>query len=224
MNAGTLIVEKTLAPPFVGFSAKDFDLFAVEGLEPRMAELKEHLRPKLTVIGEQMAPVLSVALGREMYPHVAKHARRKTNPPNDSWVAFSEDPRGYKKWPTFMVGLWYTHLFVQFGVIYESPIKGRFGDAMLHFYDQIRAILPMSYEVFPDHTKPDGIPLSNVSSEQFADLIDNLTKKRQADLLFGLRISREEVLSMSSSDSMNRILDAGGKLAKLYSIAKGDFA
>ncbi|WP_397261357.1 DUF1054 family protein [Peribacillus simplex] len=33
---------------------------------------------------------MSVLTGDEMYPHVAKHARRKVNPPNDTWVAFAK--------------------------------------------------------------------------------------------------------------------------------------
>ena len=52
---------------------------------------------------------------------------RTVNPPNDTWVAFAANKRGYKMMPHFQIGLWETHLFVWFAVIYEAPNKAEFG-------------------------------------------------------------------------------------------------
>lgn len=88
-----------------------------------MEGIKELIRPKLETLGQHFAPSLSLATGEEMFYHVAKHARRTVNPPKDTWVAWAGDKRGYKKHPHFQVGLWGTHLFVWYAVIYESPFK-----------------------------------------------------------------------------------------------------
>ncbi|ASB89775.1 UPF0637 protein YktB [Bacillus sonorensis] len=105
------------------FTEEDFHTFTIEGLDARMGVLKETVRPKLQGLGEHFAPVLSVLTGDEMFVHVAKHARRSVNPPDDSWVAFANNKRGYKKLPHFQIGLWKTHVFVWFALIYESPSR-----------------------------------------------------------------------------------------------------
>lgn len=69
------------------FTADDFDVFKIDGLDPRMDALKERIQPKLQALGEHFSQKLSVMTGDEMHPHVEKHARRTVNPPNDTWVA-----------------------------------------------------------------------------------------------------------------------------------------
>lgn len=112
--------------PFEGFHTQDFDVFKVPGLEPRMEALIANVRPKLTMLGDEIAPFLSALCGEEMFPHVAKHARRTINPPNDTWVAWAASKRGYKALPHFQVGMFESHLFIIFAVIYESPNKVTF--------------------------------------------------------------------------------------------------
>ncbi len=206
----------TGAVAFSGFTASDFDVFSVPGLDLRMAALKERVRPKLSEIGDYMAPVLTEATGQTMYAHVAKHARRKTNPPSDSWVAFSQDARGYKKWPTFMIGMWYTHLFVQFGVIYEAPQKADFGRAAIRHYAAIRRELPSDFIMYHDHTKPDGKAFSDMSEDDFLEAAERLTSRKQADLLFGMEIPRSVVLHMGAGELLSTIHMAGQTLARVY--------
>ena len=43
--------------------------------------------------------------GAPAFAHVAKHARRTVNPPDDTWVAFALDKRGYKKHCHFKVAV-----------------------------------------------------------------------------------------------------------------------
>lgn len=108
---------------FPGFAQEDFEALTVPGLEGRMEAIISRIRPKLETLGTELAPYLSALCGEEMYPHVAKHARRTVNPPNDTWVAWAASKRGYKALPHFQVGLFPTHLFIIFAVIYESPNK-----------------------------------------------------------------------------------------------------
>ena len=86
------------------FRDEDFETFTVDGLDERMTVLKERVRPKLEALGEHFAPLLSSITGDEMFVHVAKHARRSVNPPNDTWVAFANSKRGYKSSLIFKLG------------------------------------------------------------------------------------------------------------------------
>lgn len=85
------------------FTQTDFDVFNISGLENRMAALIENTRPKLEHLGEHFSSYITEMTGDETYAHVAKHARRTTNPPDDTWVAFSTNPRGYKMMPHFQI-------------------------------------------------------------------------------------------------------------------------
>lgn len=204
---------------FPGLSGEDFDVFAVPGLEGRMAMLRERLRPKLESFGATFAPLLTETLGEPMHAHVARHARRTTNPPNDSWVAFSRDARGYKKWPCFMIGCWQTHLFVQFGTIYESPLKGGFGLAVQDAQAKVRLQLGEAARIHADHTTAHGERLTDVTEARFREVCDRSAGVRQADLLFGYEWDRATVQGLAPDALQHVLQEALLALAPLYRLA-----
>lgn len=82
----------------LGFKARDFEVFSVEGFSNRMGLIYQHVRPQLVKLGNELAPELSRKLHLEFFPHVAKHARRTVNPPAETWAAFGPSPKGYKRY------------------------------------------------------------------------------------------------------------------------------
>ena len=90
---------------FTGFNASDFKVFDLQGFLPRMAAIRGQIRPKLEALGQELVTTMARATGGEAYAHVAKHARRTVNPPDDTWVAFGPDKRGYKKSCHFKVAI-----------------------------------------------------------------------------------------------------------------------
>lgn len=100
---------------FPGFDAQDFDVFAISDFHDRMFHIRSRIRPKLAQLGDDVAPKLST-LGHPMYPHTASHARRRVNPPDDTWVAFSRSARGYKRYAHFEIGINHEEVFVRFVV------------------------------------------------------------------------------------------------------------
>ncbi|MCE4956909.1 YktB family protein [Macrococcoides caseolyticum] len=166
------------------FTKKDFEVFQVEGLAPRMAALIETTRPKLEALGEHFSHYLSEQTDETFYPHVAKHLRRKTNPPNDTWVAFATNKRGYKMLPHFQIGLFGTHAFVLFGVIYESPEKDRMASK---WKKQIKTIqsLDESFIIKGDHMKEDFEVISDLSKKEIEAYIKRLTEVKKGELMFG---------------------------------------
>src|SRR5262245_51059472 len=87
------------------FTRNDFKIFDMPGFHERMAAIRSRIRPRLASIGETIAPRLSALIDHPLHVHVAKHARRTVNPPDDTWAAFGADPRGYKKDVHFKVAV-----------------------------------------------------------------------------------------------------------------------
>jgi len=90
--------------PSPAFYATDFKVFDEQGFRARMGAIRARIRPKLEAVGHSLTPAVSRATGGDAYAHVAKHARRTVNPPEDTWVAFGPDARGYStatlRWPS----------------------------------------------------------------------------------------------------------------------------
>ncbi|WP_151734803.1 DUF1054 domain-containing protein ['Paenibacillus yunnanensis' Narsing Rao et al. 2020] len=194
---------------FQGFDPNDFAVFAIDGLEPRMEALIARVRPKLDELGDELVPYLSALCGEEMYPHVAKHARRTVHAPNDTWVAWGPNKRGYKALPHFQVGMFQSHLFIVFAIIYESSNKTIFAEALKGRYEELRGTLPGDYFWSTDHLDPRGIPQSEMDADKLDELARKLKEVKKAEVTCGLRI-----------DSGNPLLQDG---ARLLEVIEGTF-
>ncbi|MFC5403152.1 DUF1054 domain-containing protein [Cohnella soli] len=175
---------------FTGFRDSDFEVFEIEGLEARMEALIDLVRPKFHALGETIAASLSTLTGEEMFVHVAKHARRTVNPPNDSWVAFANNKRGYKAHPHFQIGLWSTHVFIQFAIIYECPGKENFAERALAELSSLRRAIPDDFVWSKDHMVPTGLRHGDLSDEELADLLHRLKTVKASELTCGIHILR----------------------------------
>ncbi|WP_246067415.1 YktB family protein [Paenibacillus koleovorans] len=174
------------------FQSQDFDVFTIPGLEPRMKALIERVRPKLHQIGDSLVPWLSAACGEPMFPHVAKHARRSVHPPQDTWVAWSSSKRGYKALPHFQLGLWSTHLFIQFAIIYECDRKVAFAEHAIDQLADIRKRIPDGYFWSGDHMDPSFTLGRDLSDEQLKALLERLRTVKKAELLCGIELKRDD--------------------------------
>ncbi|KQU60515.1 DUF1054 domain-containing protein [Rossellomorea marisflavi] len=204
---------------FNGFTEEDFNVFSIDGLDARMEAIVEKVRPKLDLLGQHFAPSLSVMTGDEVHYHVAKHARRSVNPPNDTWVAFASDKRGYKKHPHFQIGLWGTHLFIWFAMIYEAPGKADFGRKIEQHVDEIPEMIPGEFVWSGDHMKPGATPYDSMSKDDLLTLAKRVQTVKKAELLCGLHLDRDTVTKMSGEDLMDRITVAFETLLPLYKMS-----
>lgn len=201
---------------FQGFTKEDFEVFEVPGFEPRMDALKRCLRPKLEQLGADMSVFLSDLLHQPIYPHVAKHARRRVNPPVDSWVAFSHDKRGYKKHPHFQIGAWRTHAFATFGLIYESPFRQAYAEELRQHLDEVVSNVPANFVWIPNHMDPHALPARDVTRERLLELANGLEHKRPGELLVGICVDREEAARMSAKVFEDKVKACFRKLTPLY--------
>lgn len=205
---------------FLGFSNEDFDVFLIDGLEARMDALKEKIRPKLESLGQHFAPTLSTLTGDEMFIHVAKHARRTKNPPNDTWVAFGSNPRGYKMLPHFQIGLWNTHMFIWFAVIYECPQKKIIGSKLENNINQIMSMVPKDLVWSTDHTKPSATVHTQLSKEQLQSFFQSLQTVKKAEILCGYEIDRNTAVNMKPTALLDQIDKVFKKLVPIYNMVK----
>jgi uncharacterized protein YktB (UPF0637 family) len=204
---------------FTGFTHSDFDVFSIDGLENRMDALKTHIQPKLSALGDYFAPTFSTMIGEEMFAHVAKHARRKVNPPNDTWVAFSSNARGYKMLPHFQIGLWGTHVFIWFAMIYEAPQKSEYGKKLQLQVNQIQQNIPKNFVWSVDHMKPNALKHEQLSKEDLTNMFVRLQTIKKAEILCGVQIPREEAIHLSGQQFLERAESVFKKLYPLYKLA-----
>lgn len=204
---------------FSGFTNEDFDVFTIEGLDDRMEALKQHIRPKLEDLGKHFTPELSSLTGDEMFYHVAKHARRTKNPPKDTWVAYAANPRGYKMMPHFQIGLWETHLFIWFALIYEAPNKEEFGKVLERNAEKLLFETPKEFVWSTDHTKPDVVKHSGLSKSDLQTMFNRLQTVKKAEILCGYNIPRETAVQMSSQELMDKIESVYKTLIPLYKLS-----
>lgn len=205
---------------FNGFNDSDFKVFQTQGLDERMEEIINQIRPKLEALGNKYAEELTALTGEEMFFHVAKHARRTVNPPKDTWVAFAPNKRGYKMLPHFQIGLWETHVFLWFALIYEAPIKDAYGQIIRKNINKIKKNIPNDFVWSDDHMKPDSFPHREVKKERLEEMATRLSTVKKAELLCGVRIDRDEAVSMTENDWYERIDETFKTLLPLYELKK----
>lgn len=189
-----------MLPKLDGFTHDDFAVFSLPGFEARMTALKTRVRPKLEALGAALAPELSVLLGTPVYPHVAKHARRTVNPPQDTWVAWSTHPRGYKAHPHFQLGLWGSHVFMLFALIYESPLKAPFARRAQLELERVRLAVPEHFYWSGDHTRPGGRRHGDLTPEDLSAFFARAERVAKAEILCGVDLSRDEVVALAGGD------------------------
>ncbi|MFJ5765330.1 YktB family protein [Lysinibacillus sp. NPDC093210] len=199
---------------------KDFNVFQINGLEQRMDALDSCVRPKFSKLGENFSAFFSSHLGEEFYPHVAKHARRTVNPPNDSWVAFAPYKRGYKALPHFQIGLWSTHLFIVLAIIYEAPQKNLMAERLLANKTLLQQ-LPDEFIVSGDHMSPAAISLQDAKEEKLEELLIRLRDVKKGEFLVGRHISKEEAIKMTAKQFQQLTEETFQTLLPIYKIIQG---
>lgn len=201
---------------FRGFTKKDFDTFNIDGLEPRMEAIRERIQPKFKAIGETLAEDISEITDFEMNIHIAQHARRTKNPPNDTWMAFCHDKRGYKKHPHFQIGLFGDHLFMWLAYIYEMPGKQEVAKSFLDHKDDIKQTVPDNYVISLDHTKKDAVDFGEIDLEK---AITRFRDVKKAEFLIGRHIEPSNPVLKDGQLFLDEAEKTFRTLAPIYKIS-----
>jgi uncharacterized protein YktB (UPF0637 family) len=200
----------------IAFARDDFEVFGIPTFAERMQAIKERIQPKLSALGKQLQPALRELVQDEIYPHVAKHARRTVNPPPETWVAFGPSPRGYKKFGHF--GLVVSRGGLHTRIVVKDEAESRPHVAKL-LMDRASALA----KLFADHALArydrwdyTGLPEPVKPTADFWKGVAETLAKKTGGLDVGLGWPVDQVAKLSE----RQLLEAFELLSPLYEITR----
>jgi len=203
------------------FKPDDFKVFDIKGFNERMAAILTRIRPKLASIGQALEPKLSQAVDSPLYVHVAKHARRTVNPPNDTWAALGTSQRGYKKDVHFKVAV--SRNCVRFlfeaGLEYyakEEWVRG-WNSGFKGFASSIKSAKGLSW-FRNEHDEEPASQLAELDSAGIKALAGELTRRKDGQFVLGVRIPESKFVGLSEKQVETLAMAAFGPLAPLFHI------
>ncbi|MBI2215829.1 MAG: DUF1054 family protein [Candidatus Rokubacteria bacterium] len=205
--------------PSSAFRPPDFDVFSVKGFEPRMAAIRARIRPKLESLATSLAPALGKSAGSEVFAHVAKHARRTVNPPDDTWVAFGPDTRGYKKHPHFKVAISRNAIRFLFEIGPEHADKTRWAAAWKKSAPKLAPVLGRAKGLAwfrNEHDEEPAAWLADLSADAIGALADEVSRKRDGQLVIGRVVAAPEAAKWADTQYRDAALETFRALAPLY--------
>ena len=201
------------------FTAKEVQIFDIPGFAERMAAIRAEIRPKVEALGDALAPSLALVARVEIFPHVARHDRRTVNPPDDTWVAFGPDRRGYKKAPHFKVAVSRHALRFLFEVGPEFAAKPAFARAWKRQVPRLARTLSAAPGLGwfkNEHDEEPASPLVDFTPEKLGELADELTRTRDGQLVLGRAVPADEAARWTEAQYRSAALETFRMLAPLY--------
>jgi uncharacterized protein YktB (UPF0637 family) len=205
--------------PSAAFGAADFKGFDVEGFQPRMGQIRTRIRPKLETIGRSLAPPLSRSLGGDTFAHVARHARRTVNPPDDTWVAFGPDKRGYKKHCHFKVAISRHCVRFLFEIGPEHADKKRWAAAWKKNAGKLAPVLRRMKGLAwfkNEHDETPAAALADMTPEALVEMAEEILRTRDGQLVLGRVVSAEEAARWTEAQYRTAALETFRALVPLY--------
>ncbi|MEI5990183.1 hypothetical protein A5881_001676 [Enterococcus termitis] len=199
------------------FTEKDFDVFTIEGLDPRMAGIRSAIQPKFQELDDYFAEKLGETLETEFFVHIAQHRRRTVYPPENTWSALSQKKRGYKMEAHFQLGIWPDYLFMWLSLIDNPKNEKEIAQAFLDnpsLFEQLDDDFYLSI----DHTQPEIERLNE------ADLEKHLTRFRdvkKGEFQIGRIIRKTDDLLNDPEKAREYMLKTYEELIPLYQLAIG---
>ena len=120
--------------------------------------------------------------------------------------------------PHFQIGLWGTHLFIWYAVIYEAPAKAEIGKKFLKNIDFIQKHVPADFVWSVDHMQPGSRKHQDLSKEDLEVMFTRLQTVKKAELLCGVQIPQEQAIKMSGEELIKKITDTFNQLIPLYKL------
>jgi len=201
------------------FGPGDFKVFDVKGFQPRMGEIRTRIRPKLETLGRSLAPALARSLSGETFAHVAKHARRTVNAPDDTWVAFGPDARGYKKHCHFKVAVSRRCVRFVFEIGPEHAEKKRWAAAWKKNAGKLSPVLRRMKDLAwfkNEHDETPAAALADMTPEELAGLGDELLRTRDGQLVLGRVVAADAAARWKEAQYREAALETFRALVPLY--------
>jgi uncharacterized protein YktB (UPF0637 family) len=200
----------------IGFTREDFEVFGIPTFPERMQGIKEHVQPKLTALGGSLQPALKKLAKSEVFPHVAKHARRTVNPPPETWVAFGPSARGYKKYGHFGLALSRGGLHTRIVVKDEAPDRRQMAKVLIDRADVLAKVFAEHTVARYDRWNYTGIPELTIPTADFWQEVAEALAKKTGGLDVGLGWPVTRAVKLTEK----QVLEAFASLLPLYEITR----
>jgi uncharacterized protein YktB (UPF0637 family) len=201
------------------FTRTDFEVFAIAGFAERMAAIRTRIRPKLEALGTSLVTPLGGLAKTELHAHVARHARRTVNPPDDTWVAFGPDRRGYKKLQHFKVAVSRHTLRFLFEVGPEYPAKADWARAWTRGARDLATMLGRVRDLGwfrNEHDEDPAALVRNLDPAAWHRLGEELLRTRDGQLVLGRRVPAGEAVRWKGPDYERAALETFEALAACF--------
>lgn len=192
------------------FEASDFEIFDEQTLAGRMALIRDVIDPKFEQFAEIALPILNQD-GQSWFAHIAKHLRRTTYAPDNTWVAFAPNKRGYKMMPHFELGIWADHIYLYLAVEENmkpkqtAPIVSKLNDA-----SPMIANLPEQFVISQDHMVNQNVPLS-----AYEATVSRFENVKHSEVLIGIKIMSGDAY-LGTSAVTEKLISALKTLLPIY--------
>jgi uncharacterized protein YktB (UPF0637 family) len=204
--------------PDLGFKPRDFEVFAVDGFSARMELIFRHVRPRLVKLGEELAPELSRKLHMEFFPHVARHARRTVNPPPETWAAFGQSPKGYKRYGYLALCISRAGLHARAVVKTEADHRPKMGAKIRAMAPELAKSLRGTKIAHYEKWDFRNLPAAIVAETDFFDTIASAFDKKTGVLDVGFGWKVRDAIHLERAE----LLDAFAELAPLYRVLRSE--
>lgn len=186
-----------------------FTVFNDPTLPGRLEKIKTNVDPDFEALGDHLINLLYPELHQRLDLHLAKHLRRKVNPPVDTWFALSNSKRGYKMLPHFEVGIWPDTLFITLDLLAEMQDRPQIA-ALLNEVDW--QIIP-AFQISNNHASSES---QEYSEAAWHNAVKQYQTNPKADFILGTWIKKDDPRfddpKMIEQTIYNQIVD----LAPLY--------
>ena len=192
------------------FTQKSFEIFSIDGLEARMAEIRSEIQPVFSEIGQKLLTKLSAKISnQEFYFHIAQHRRRTANAPENTWSAISTKARGYKMEAHFQLGIWEDYVFIYLSMIDQPKKQKEYAELLTNL--SVEKMLTEDFIISKDHTKAEVFPLS-----AFSEAAERLGKVKKSELEIGRLWSKEPFDGKEDSKILAEMLETIDQLLPIY--------
>ena len=192
------------------FTQKSFEIFKIEGLEPRMTEIRSEIQPVFSEIGQKLLTELSVKIpNQEFYFHIAQHRRRTANAPENTWSAISTKVRGYKMEAHFQLGIWEDYVFIYLSMIDQPKKQKEYANLLTSL--SVEKLLTEDFVISKDHTKAETYPLS-----AFREAAERLGKVKKSELEIGRLWPKERFNGKEDSIILAEMIETIDQLLPIY--------
>jgi uncharacterized protein YktB (UPF0637 family) len=181
-----------------------------------MQGIKAQVRPKLIALGEGLQPALKKLAKRDVFPHVAKHARRTVNPPPETWVAFGPSARGYKKYGYFGLVVSRGGLHTRIVVKDEAPDRPQIAKLLMDRADALAKLFGKQSVARYDRWDFAGLPEFAKPTSDFWQKVAEALAKKTGWLDVGIGWPAERAVKLTDK----QVIEAFASLLPLYEITR----